>query len=424
MFGDAMHNFGIVRTVFRWLIFFAGLSLFFPGLVNASALAGLQKFALRVVEVHPNVVARRLGVQAAESGVDAARFQYWPSPAVQLNQLQDGGRTTSLIVSQPIWTGGRLDAGLSEAEARVYFADRAVLETQLALAVRAAELYQYYVVAQRRLAVHRMGLTRLEELTNMMERRIAGGVSPNIEKELADARLIQSRSDIVLEQTSSSTVFSQLQQLIGETIDPNSLDTQAGSFDFLLENDSVLIEKALAIHPVLQRAASEVEVSRAELEKQKSAVWPTLSLQFEHRTFSQNPNMDSNQAYLALQYQPGAGFGLGSQLAAAQNRLDGLIQTQEAIRREILEALSTELERYRGACARIPSLSKAVDSYKAILESYRRLFVAGKRGWLDVVNAARDLTQAELALSDLSATLEIASFRIKLRTGDMEWTHK
>ena len=52
-----------------------------------------------------------------------------------------------------------------------------------------------------------------------------------------------------------------------------------------------------------------------------------------------------------------------------------------------------------------------------VLASYERLFIAGKRGWLDVLNAARELTQAQTALADLQAQSQASSTRLRIYSG-------
>ena len=54
-----------------------------------------------------------------------------------------------------------------------------------------------------------------------------------------------------------------------------------------------------------------------------------------------------------------------------------------------------------------------------VLASYDRLFVAGRQSWLDVMNAARELIQAQTALVDVAAQRIAARARLRLHTGEM-----
>ena len=56
-----------------------------------------------------------------------------------------------------------------------------------------------------------------------------------------------------------------------------------------------------------------------------------------------------------------------------------------------------------------------------VLASYDRLFVAGKRNWLDVLNAARELTQVETSLADVEALVVASYYRLRLHGGELPW---
>lgn len=397
-------------------------SALLPVPAQGGGLLSLDRLVAEIVINHPGVAARRAGVNEAEAGIDAAQAQYLPSPSIQINQLNDGGRLTSLVLSQPLWAAGRIDAGLDAARARSYSADGSLAETQNTLALRAADLYQSYLASRQRLAAQQAGMQRLQELVGMMRRRLEGGVSATVDHQLGLARLAQSRSDLALEEAAGRTLLAQLSQMAGRPLSPAMISTEnpeAGP----LESEAILIGRALTSHPAVRRTGADIEAALFDAEKQRAALWPTLSLQAERKMNSQATplNPDSTQVYLTLQYQPGAGFSGAAQSRAVEARAASLRDAQEATRRELVDALQGDLERYRAVLARIGDARNTEDASREVLASYRRLFVAGKRGWLDVVNAARDLTQAELAVADLNAALAVGPYRLKLRTGDAAW---
>lgn len=397
-------------------------STFLPVPAQGGRISSLDRLVAEIVISHPGVAARRAGVNEAEAGVDAAQAQYLPTPSIQINQLNDGGRLTSLVLSQPLWAAGRIDAGLEAARARSHSADGSVLETQNTLALRAADLYQSYLASRQRLVAQQAGIERLQELVGMMRRRLEGGVSATVDHQLGLARLAQSRSDLVLEEAAGRTLLAQLSQMAGRPLSPamiSSENPEAGP----LEGEAILIERALANHPAVRRSGADIEAALFDAEKQRAALWPTLSLQVERKIYSQPTtlNPDSTQVYLALQYQPGAGLSGAAQSRAVEARAAGLKDALEATRRDIVDALQGDLERYRSALTRFGDARDTENASREVLASYRRLFVAGKRGWLDVVNAARELTQAELAVADLNAALAVGAYRLKLRTGDVAW---
>lgn len=54
----------------------------------------------------------------------------------------------------------------------------------------------------------------------------------------------------------------------------------------------------------------------------------------------------------------------------------------------------------------------------SVLASYTRMFVAGKRSWLDVLNAARELIQSEVTEGDILAAYWGSRYRLRLDAMD------
>lgn len=416
---------GVKIKCMRVQMFFLGIFIFLIGVpsIHAQVLVSrvLEKLVGEVVAGHPMVFAKRAAVNEAVVGVDAAKSQYWPSPSIQVTQLSGGGNSTSVMLSQPLWTAGRLSAGLDGARARVRSADDAVLEAQNALALRVTDLYQSTLASRQRLVALQAGVDRLKELGDVMQRRVDGGVSASVDYDLGMARMAQARNDLAQEVAVGRVLLAQLGQLVGRRLDAGVIGVDESAFVAPSESEDVLIERALARHPTLTRASADIEVALLDVRRQRAALWPTLSLQVERKLNSQTSSLNLTQVYLALQYQPGAGWSGADQVRSLEARTVSLRAALESTQRDIVDGLQGDFERYRAARARAVYAQSAVDSSREVLISYRRLFVAGKRGWLDVVNAAREVTQSELVMADLSAALDVGPYRLKLRTGDVVW---
>lgn len=52
-----------------------------------------------------------------------------------------------------------------------------------------------------------------------------------------------------------------------------------------------------------------------------------------------------------------------------------------------------------------------------VFESYSRQYIAGRKTWIDVLNAVRETTQSDFALADARAQVVAAGERLRLRTG-------
>ncbi len=65
------------------------------------------------------------------------------------------------------------------------------------------------------------------------------------------------------------------------------------------------------------------------------------------------------------------------------------------------------------------SIQRTIKASAEVLASYDRLFIAGKRNWLDVINAARELIQAQTTLAEAEALWIASRARLRLHVGEM-----
>src|SRR5690606_34509149 len=72
----------------------------------------LDALLQQAVMSHPSISAARASVRAAGADIRAARWQAFPSFTVQGMWLDETGnnRQASLVLDQPIWTGGRISS--------------------------------------------------------------------------------------------------------------------------------------------------------------------------------------------------------------------------------------------------------------------------------------------------------------------------
>jgi adhesin transport system outer membrane protein len=393
--------------------------------VRETVLQGLVK---DIVQSHPLVQARRGTGQVAAVGVDVARLQYWPSLTLQSNPFKEGRYADTTVpqygvnVTQPLWTAGRLSAGLSAAESRLRSSELAVVEAQYNLATRIVDLYQGVLGSQWRQAAMARNVSLLHELNDMVKRRIEREISPRTDGDVVAVRLAQARNDLVAEQSAERTFLSQLSTLAGKAVAiPRRNQLMLWSLDVSPQREFALLEQAKVAHVVLRRYSEDIEAAMADILQQRAAAFPTVSVQVQRNSYTTAGYLPSTTAFLSLQYQPGAGLSSLVQAQAAVARADALRNERESVERDILQSLLTELQRARVASERRQDALYSAQASGEIMASTKRLFLAGRRGWLDVVNIARDLVSAELAVADIAAALEVADYRLRLLSGDFSW---
>jgi len=129
-----------------------------------------------------------------------------------------------------------------------------------------------------------------------------------------------------------------------------------------------------------------------------------------------NPDT-SLTAFVGLRYTPGAGFANIVEAQAINTRILSTEQSVEAVLRETLQSMQNDREEFTNARVRLASLDQSVKGSDKVLESYQRQFQAGRKSWLDLLNAVRELAQNQYALADAKASMAAAMLRLQIRMG-------
>lgn len=364
---------------------------------------------------NPTLAARLLDKKAAALGVNAARMQFFPTPSFQTDGL--GGQYATIVrLSQPIWTGGKLTADLSAAKLREERSSADVADSALTLALKVATLYQSYWVYAGRSQANEKNLQRLGELAGMMTRRQEAGVSAQIDLDLVNSRLAQGRADLLASNAGRQTSLDQLSQTVGRKVEANELSLLDPPFQPMTLEDAL---SGVATHPAMRRARIDERIVQNEIAIARAALYPTISVRMEYQRGaylgSQTPG---SRVYLSLQQSLGGG-GLSSitMIEAAQVRQSSAVQASEGVRRDLIDVSTADWIAFQADQARWPELRATRKTSGDVLDSSRRLFVTGRRTWLDLLNSVREQTTNDQMESEARVAVIADQYKLRLRAG-------
>lgn len=384
-----------------------------------SAPLGLDRLIALSIQNHPSISAARAEHDAAQSEVSAAKAQYYPTPSVQVSQNK-GESATVLTVQQPLWAGGRIDAGLDAARSRMTSAEASIADARYNLALRVTGVWAAWLQARGRVEALEEGVTLLNLYTESVNRRIEGGASANVDGELVASRLTQTEGDLAAARAAERSALGRLAQLVGRPLRGEDLAAIMEEAARLPLRDP-LITQALAHSAALKRIEADIETARNETAQKRALLWPTLNLRAQHQhsdSTATGINADNSSVMLVLDYAPGAGLSAGANIDAAESRLLALRDNLAAASSELTEQVLADYEDHLASRDRARLLQRSIEASAEVLASYDRLFIAGKRGWLDVINAARELIQARTLLSDARAQQAASHARLRLHIGE------
>jgi adhesin transport system outer membrane protein len=356
---------------------------------------------------HPSVKMSQEVIKGAKERVDSAYWGFFPTPSVDVSGKDSDRHTAVARLDQPIWTGGKLtskyDMATSKEKENVYELE----ENSYKLIESYLNILESYLQSKSNIIELQEGADNLSKFSEMLDRRMEVGVSSTSDKDLLSARIEQVSSDKMLAKNKYKVATLQLELILDRKIncDIDFRDITTTQNSDIEES----IKKLLEFHPSLKKTSAQIETSKFEQDSTEASIMPNLNLRVERREgdlYSDNydKSNDQNIVYLAFTATTRAGLSSISDIAAAK----------------IIDSLLSDYNNYEIAKNRINILKRSVDSAQNVLDSYTRLFLAGKRQWLDLVNASREVMQYKIELSNLYVTKSILSYKLALKNGQID----
>lgn len=373
---------------------------------------GLVMAIEQAVDTHPSIAAAQASARAAGSDVRAAKWQRFPSFSIEGLLLDQPGNSTQAqaVVDQPLWTGGRISGGVRRATAQESAANAAYGEAVLSIAVSTAQaFYEVHRWRERSLLLTH-SLNQHRRMVGTMERRYAQDVSPLSDLELARSRALQIEQQLYQARAQEGAAMSRLRELVGDPF------WTIGSLPALPANwprfeDGALTAQALGYSPLLKRLRFDAQSASAEARVARASVLPQLSGQYSYsETFG-------HRVGLVLKAQTDGGFSRFATADAAAQRVQARELQVAAGERQVRDQVFALLREYEAATSRLEGSVAASVAAQSVMESYMRQFTSGRRTWLDVMNAVRETTTAEIDALEARISGQSALIRIMLLSG-------
>ena len=377
---------------------------------------------------NPSILSKQNAITSSTYSVDGARWQYFPTPALRAENDDAGEKVVTFSLQQPLWAGGKIDATYDKTQIQTQIAKMNLDETKESLALLITQNIYTLLSSYGKVLVYADALKRLEEHKNMITRRINEGASPDSELLLINARLSQAQTDYSMSLALQNRTLVTLEQLLAKKVDIEEfreiLPKELNRLDLAskyINND--LITKVIEVNPSLEKYSQQLKAQGYEIDIKKAVLYPTVYAKYEKNWFDENNNTNTGRNdslfKIGVEYLPGAGLSSLSAIDSAKADLLTLSRDKENLELELKQKINSELSDYEFTYNRYNNYTLAVESNQQTQESYKRLFVAGKRSWLDVLNAERELINAQISLSDVQAYLVTTPIKFKIFSNEL-----
>jgi adhesin transport system outer membrane protein len=382
-----------------------------PGERPAGLPPSLGDLADRALSDNPQVIASRAALAVSQAELDAAQWLRYPSLSAEALAVTGGsnaadidGFAVNVALEQPIWAGGTINSQIDAARSQRDAGAEGLREARFGVLAGIIDAWFGVVRADQRAAALETGIADHRALVASMERRVAAEVSPLADLTLARSRTTQLEIELAAVREAGSNALVRLGELAGDVPEAPVLPDPA--IIDAVPPEPIAFDAMIACAPSLARLRGQIAAAEAEVRGAKGALLPQLLLQL-----SQN-ELTGARAALVLRAQTGNGLSRFSAIDRAEARVDQTMAQMAAIDREIRARLGNEYVSLRSNRAQAEAGALASTAAADLQASYQRQFVAGRRSWLDVMNAAREVTSARIAESDARVNAAANATRI------------
>lgn len=374
---------------------------------------------------HPAITSGQAQERAAQASLERANWEFFPTPSVGLERnyasptdrsYTGDANVLTLRLQQPLWTGGRLTATKQRAQAGIAMSQAGLEEARLQIALRVVLTYAEWLAAHMKMAALDTSLSTHVRLNQQVGRRIAQGLQPENDQTLVQSRLQAVQADMAALQAQSATSLARLAQLTGRKVDSPALSRHiAKPYAPLI---TAPLPAALAISSSIQKAKALAQMQSFAVAERRAELSPEVYLRAERQYGSTSfaNAAPENRLFIGVSSRFGAGLSSLSNVDAAQAQYQAALADVEVQVRAVSEQVTSDAAMLLDYERRLLALQAAKSASAEVADAYDRQFLSGRKTWLDVMNAARELAQTETQIVDAQSSVLTLSWRLALYT--------
>jgi len=368
------------------------------------------------VQSHPNIQSKRMESAAAAQTVTGSLWQLGPGVSYISGRNSFGQNSNTTRFQQPLFMGGRLMSTVKENVAKRDTAESETLAAEQDIITRVTESYADLLRLQKNRETAKSSLDEHRRLLEMIQRRNTSGLSSDNDVVLANMRFQQALSEHeqIRSQTDSQRAI--LEDLISQSIPPQLVLSAPPSKTIELRTLDEARGLAMSFAPQIVTQRNKAQAAEARIGIERSSLLPQVYLRHEKYSGDALRNV-GDQTFIAVEYQFGSGVSGAYAWSAAINQQRSAEAAIQASEKDVTSALIREWNQYHLTKNQLNIIKIQTENSVEVRESFLRQYTIGKRTWLEVLNAQREMTQTQFTLADTEANFYRAQYKLALLTG-------
>lgn len=376
----------------------------------------------------PEIEAARADADAADARIREARGQGLPaavlSGTIGAGRLDPQGyfglsaanvapRAAQIVVEQPLFTGGRVGAGIAQAEAGRAAARAGEARTRGEIVATTAEAYGNVLTTRRMVVLYEGMAAQMEEIQRHARLRFQAGESPSTDVAQAAARLAEAQAGLEGARglaVSAAARFTHLTGLAAEGLQPlPASPAMPATLDEALDG-------ARASNPALAQAEAALDAARAGARGARAERLPSVGAFAEGAAvrdqFFPDYRADSATVGVRARWQLFAGGRVAAKIAESDSAVRAADARVRAARSAVDEQVIAAFQAVRSAALVEAAAARQALAAAEARDSVRHEVRVGMKPQLDLLDAEREATAAAVNEARAQGERIAAAYRL------------
>lgn len=387
--------------------------------------------------VYPSLLAAKAKTEAQRADIDRARAAHMPQINYGLTRnkyansdlpasIQTNARSPSVRLN--LWSGGRIEADATRAEALTQSSEYLEASTRDDVALLAAEAYinwarslAMFELATKNVESHRVTLNDIQKIVDVDSGRRIDLEQAQVRMDNASLIKLQRQTELLQSRQRLSRFWQA--QLPAKPVGLVEAFLPAGRLGATPTNVDQVIDAVSDSLPSIAQQQTQVQAAEAAVVVARAQYWPTVDLAATRQLNPQNTlpltyKLDTlTQVQVNMPLYNGGATSAGvrtavSQLTAAQNSLD----EARMLAREKAALAYQEWVNAQGRATQGESQARVGDK---VVEGYRQQFRLARRQLLDLLNIQAESFGYQSAATTALYDEQVARARMLAATGDL-----
>jgi len=307
-----------------------------------------------------------------------------------------------LTVSQPIFRGFRTMHALKKAKASILAGRQNLKNTEQTVLLNAITAYMDVLRDGQIVQHRRRNISVLRRHLRAARRRLEVGAASKTDEAQARLRLARARAELGPARANLQSSRARYASIVGHA--PSKLRLPRLHRSLKPRSLGDAIDQAAAINPTILEARHAEEAARNAINEVKGELLPTVNVEasyaWKHNYLSRG-NRERDMTIMGRVHMP---------LYQGGNVVSRIRQARQTRSQRRYEASNSQAqtqarvisawEQISAAKAQIAAGKAEISAARQALKGVRKEYLAGQRTMLDVLDATRELTGAQIALSN------------------------